>query len=195
MYINWQSRELNLKVVYYGPAMSGKTTNLESIHNSVDPSRRSTLISLKTHEDRTLFFDFLQLDLGRVGGLSPKIQLYTVPGQAYYEASRKLVLRGADGVVFVADSAQARIQDNAQAWRKMMEHLTSLGISPQTIPIILQCNKQDLPSAVPPETMRRTLRAESHLTFSAIAIRGSGVRETFKAITRQVMSSVQAQFA
>src|SRR5512135_1756022 len=105
MFINWQLRELNLKMVYYGPALSGKTTNLEQIHARVDPKRRSELVSLKTHEDRTLYFDFLQLELGKISGFTPKIHLYTVPGQTYYEASRKLVLRGADGVVFVVDSA------------------------------------------------------------------------------------------
>ncbi len=103
MHINWQQKELHLKVVYYGPALSGKTTNLEQIYARVDPSHRSEMVSLKTHEDRTLYFDYLQLELGKISGLTPKILLYTVPGQAYYEASRKLVLRGADGVVFVAD--------------------------------------------------------------------------------------------
>ena len=117
--------------------------------------------SLKTHEDRTLFFDFLQLELGRVGGLSPKIQLYTLPGQAYYEASRKLLLRGADGVVFVADSSEDHLQGNIQFWRKMLEHLTSLGMNPQTIPVVLQCNKQDLPNAVPAARSERARRNTS----------------------------------
>ncbi len=126
MLINWQSRQLNLKVVYYGPAMSGKTTNLEQIHARVDPNRRSELVSLKTSEDRTLFFDFMQLELGKICGLTPNIHLYTVPGQSYYEASRKLVLRGADGVVFVADSTAGRINENRKSWQDMIVHLEEL---------------------------------------------------------------------
>ena len=109
MFINWQRRELNLKIVYYGPALSGKTTNLEQIHARTNPERRGELISLKTNEDRTLYFDFLQLELGKIGSLTPKIHLYTVPGQTYYEATRKVVLRGADGIVFVADSSAQRL--------------------------------------------------------------------------------------
>jgi len=151
--------------------------------------------SLKTHEDRTLFFDFLQLELGRVGGLSPKIQLYTLPGQAYYEASRKLLLRGADGVVFVADSSEDHLQGNIQFWRKMLEHLTSLGMNPQTIPVVLQCNKQDLPNAVPAASLRTILRADGRQVFEAVAIRDTGVRETLKAITREVMALSKAQLA
>lgn len=116
MFINWQQRELNLKIVYYGPALSGKTTSLEQIHARITPARRSQLVSLKTHEDRTLFFDFLQLELGKIEGLTPKIHLYTVPGQTYYEASRKLVLRGADGVVFVVDSSENRLADSLISW-------------------------------------------------------------------------------
>src|SRR5512135_2889742 len=115
MFINWSSREFNLKVVYYGPAMSGKTTNLEQIYKRMDPRRRSDLVSLKTSEDRTLFFDFLQLELGKIAGLTPKIQLYTVPGQVYYEASRRIVLRGVDGLVFVADSAINRLNENLES--------------------------------------------------------------------------------
>ena len=118
MQINWQLRELNLKIVYYGPAMSGKTTNLEQIHARVDPAHRSDLVSLKTHEDRTLYFDFLQLELGKINNLTPKIHLYTVPGQSYYEASRRLVLRGADGVVFVANSAPECANANMVAWQE-----------------------------------------------------------------------------
>src|SRR5512141_1581578 len=123
MFINWSRRELNLKIVYYGPALSGKTTNLEQIYKRMDPKRRSEMVSLKTSEDRTLFFDFLQLELGKVAGLTPKIQLYTVPGQVYYEATRKLVLNGVDGVVFVADSQPGRLKDNLESWRGLHEHL------------------------------------------------------------------------
>ena len=123
MFINWQLRQINIKIVYYGPALSGKTTNLEQIHMKIDPSRRGDLVSLKTYEDRTLYFDFLQLELGKINGLTPKIQLYTVPGQAFYEASRRLVLRGADGVVFVADSQEERIDANIESLENLRINL------------------------------------------------------------------------
>ncbi len=194
MYINWQLRELNLKIVYYGPAMSGKTTNLEQIHARVPADRRSDLVSLKTHEDRTLFFDFLQLELGKISGLTPKLQLYTVPGQSYYEASRKLVLRGADGVVFVADADPTRISDNLTAWQDMKRHLKEMGIDPEDIPIVVQVNKQDLPGALSPEIYRSLLSlSKDQPVFGAIAIRQIGVFETLKAITQRVVGRLQQQ--
>jgi len=193
VYINWRSRELNLKVVYYGPAMSGKTTNLEQIHQRVDPQRRGELVSVKTHEDRTLYFDFLQLELGKIGGLTPKIHLYTVPGQTYYEASRKLVLKGADGVVFVADSSQRRFVDNQLAWHKMQEYLVDFGLNSDAIPIVVQFNKQDVMDAMPPQTMKMLLRMDGCPFYSATAIKGEGVLDTLKGITRGVLQFVQRQ--
>lgn len=193
MYINWQSRELNIKIVYYGPVLSGKTTNLEQIHAGVNPKQRTDLVSLKTHEDRTLFFDFMQLELGKIGGLSPKIHLYTVPGQAYYESSRRLVLRGADGVVFVADSSEDRLKSNLQSWRKMKEHLSSFGVAYGDIPLVLQCNKQDLPNSLDPAILKRLLRVDGYPTFGAVAIASQGVAETFKAIMQSVVNHVQHQ--
>ncbi len=187
MYINWQLRELNLKIVYYGPAMSGKTTNLEQIHARVPANRRSDLVSLKTHEDRTLFFDFLQLELGKISGLTPKLQLYTVPGQSYYEASRKLVLRGADGVVFVADADPARVSDNLAAWQDMKRHLKEMNISLADIPVVVQVNKQDLPGALSPEIYRSLLSLGGQVAIGAVAIRQIGVFETLKAITQRVV--------
>jgi signal recognition particle receptor subunit beta len=193
MQINWQLRELNLKIVYYGPALSGKTTNLEQIHARVDPQHRSDLISLKTREDRTLFFDFLELELGRINNLTPKIHLYTVPGQSYYEASRKLVLRGADGVVFVADSSPEFMHANKVAWNDMNLHLNSHGISLEHLPVVLQCNKQDLVCAVDPDTMKNLLNLYNIPTVSAVALRGAGVLETLKLITRGVLAHLQTQ--
>lgn len=193
MNINWRGREINLKIVYYGPAMSGKTTNLEQIYGHVDPHRRSEMISLKTHEDRTLFFDFFQLELGKIGGLTPKIQLYTVPGQTYYEASRRLVLRGTDGVVFVADSAPNRMQANLVSWQDLGHHLESYNLSMETIPVVVQCNKQDLPGALPAAVIQRALQTNGHHIIPASASRGEGVTDTFRAITMGVMSSVQKQ--
>jgi mutual gliding-motility protein MglA len=193
MNINWQLRELNLKVVYYGPALSGKTTNLEQIHARVDPQRRSELVSLKTHEDRTLFFDFLQLELGKIGGLQPRIQLYTVPGQSYYEASRKLVLRGADGVVFVADSDPERLQANLASWSDLQNHLEVYDMSMATVPVVIQCNKQDLTQALPPQYLKQELSTNGFPLVAAAALNGEGVFETLKAITRAVISRVQEQ--
>jgi signal recognition particle receptor subunit beta len=195
MFINWQLRQLNLKVVYYGPALSGKTTNLEQIHARIDPSRRSELISLKTSEDRTLFFDFLQLELGKINGLTPKIQLYTVPGQAYYEVSRKLVLRGADGVVFVADSGANRLNDNLDSWMNMKKHLVALGIPIQTLPLIVQLNKQDLPNAMPPQILIGTLNCQNYKTIPAVAMNGNGVFDTLKAIINGVVTHIQKEVA
>lgn len=193
MFINWQLKELNLKIVYYGPALSGKTTNLEQIFHKVDPSRRSELVSLKTHEDRTLYFDFLQLELGKISGLTPKIHLYTVPGQTYYEASRRLVLRGADGVVFVADSSAARITENLMSWRDMFSHLQTLGISPYRMPVIVQCNKQDLPDALEPQIIKRLLRLNGQPVFPAVAVKGQGVFDTLKTAINQVVRQIQQQ--
>ena len=195
MFINWQLRELNLKIVYYGPALSGKTTNLEQIHARVDPSRRGELISLKTAEDRTLYFDFLQLELGKISGLTPKIHLYTVPGQTYYEASRKLVLRGADGVVFVADSAANRVYDNLESWRGMRAHLQSLGVSPEEIPVVVQFNKQDLPNALNEASLKKLLHVNGRPTFPAIAIQGVGVFDTLKTAINLVVRNIQRELA
>ena len=195
MFINWQLRELNLKIVYYGPALSGKTTNLEQIHARVNPEKRGELISLKTAEDRTLYFDFLQLELGKISGLTPKIHLYTVPGQTYYEASRKLVLRGADGVVFVADSDASRVEDNLELWKNMKTHLSSFNIPLGDIPIVVQFNKRDLPNAVSPIALRSTLRLNGYPTFEAVATSGQGVFDTLKAIVNGVVTRVQREIA
>lgn len=195
MFINWQLRELNLKVVYYGPALSGKTTNLEQIHARINPEKRGELISLKTHEDRTLYFDFLQLELGKISGLTPKIHLYTVPGQTYYEASRKLVLRGADGVVFVADSAANRISDNLELWHNMKAHLHSLDLPLADLPIIVQLNKRDAPNALPVSFLRSTLRLNGYPTIEAVAAQGQGVFDTLKAIINGVITRVQREVA
>ena len=195
MHINWQLREINLKIVYYGPALSGKTTNLEQIHARIDPNRRSDLVSLKTQGDRTLFFDFLQLELGRIGTFTPKIQLYTVPGQSYYEASRRLVLRDADGVVFVADSSVDRLTANQESWNNMQYHLASFDIPMTNVPIIVQLNKQDLPTALPPNILQSVLHIHGLPVLPAAATRGDGVFDTLKMATRSVMAQVQREMA
>ncbi len=191
MFINWKLRELNLKIVYYGPAMSGKTTNLQYIHAHTNPKMRGELVSLKTREDRTIFFDFLQLELGEIKGLKPKFNLYTVPGQVLYEASRKLVLQGADGIVFVADSQMARLPDNIQSFKTMKRQLTELGLDPQRLPIVVQFNKRDLPGSAPVPVLSRLLASNGAPTFESVATEGRGVFETLKASINLVVSQVQ----
>jgi len=195
MLINWKLRELNLKVVYYGPAFSGKTSNLIYIHSRVDPEKRSNLVSLKTQEDRTLYFDFLQLELGKINGLTPKIHLYTVPGQAIYESSRRLVLRGADGVVFVADSSEQRRYDNLDSWKRMYDHLTSFGIYTPRFPTVVQFNKQDSPDAMNAEELSKELGVNGLPKFTSVAPEGTGVFETLKSIVGSVMSNLQRELA
>jgi mutual gliding-motility protein MglA len=195
MFINWQLRQLNLKIVYYGPALSGKTTNLEQIHARIDPARRGDLISLKTTEDRTLYFDFLQLELGKINGLTPKIQLYTVPGQAYYEVSRKIVLKGADGVVFVVDSGANRLNENLEAWLNMKKHIVALGLPIATLPVVVQFNKQDLPNALPTAVLTSSLSCHRYKSLTAIANTGQGVFETLKAIINGVVTNIQKEMA
>ncbi len=192
MFINRRKKELNLKIVYYGPALSGKTTNLQRIHAQTRPNLRGELISLKTREDRTVFFDYLMLELGAVAGLRPRFNLYTVPGQVYYASSRKLVLRGADGVVFVADSHPQRMKANREAMMDMQKYLQELGYNPATVPLVVQFNKRDLTTAMPIPALRSTLQLNGqHLCFEASAIQGQGVFDTLRAIIKKVMVQVQ----
>ncbi len=195
MFINWSRRELNLKIVYYGPALSGKTTNLEQIYRRMDSRRRSELVSLKTSEDRTLFFDFLQLELGKIAGLTPKIQLYTVPGQVYYEATRKLVLNGADGVVFVADSQPSRMRDNLESWRGLKEHLKSYNLSLSFMPLVIQMNKRDVSFPIAAELFQRQASSNGHPIIPAVAVDGTGVLDTLKAIVNSVVARVEQEMA
>jgi signal recognition particle receptor subunit beta len=191
MFINWAQGELNLKIVYYGPALSGKTTNLQYIHDRTPPHLRGQLISLKTQQDRTLLFDFLQLEVGQIHNLKPKFKLYTVPGQVYYAASRRLILQGADGVVFVADSQAGRMADNQESWYSMEQHLVEMGHNVKTFPIVVQFNKRDLPHAVPATLLRRPF--PNRPCFDAAAVSGEGVLETLKAAMAAVIAQVRKQ--
>lgn len=193
MFINWKLRELNLKIVYYGPALSGKTTNLQVIHARTNPRLRGDLVSLKTREDRTIFFDFLQLELGEIKGLKPKFNLYTVPGQVMYEASRKLVLQGADGVVFVADSQMSRLADDIQSFKTMQRHLAELGLDPEHTPCVVQFNKRDLPGLAPVPVLKRLFARNGTLWFESVATEGTGVFETLKATINLVVGQAQKQ--
>jgi signal recognition particle receptor subunit beta len=193
MFINAKLREISLKIVYYGPALSGKTSNLEYIHSKLKPEMRSDLISLKTREDRTIFFDFLQLEIGEIKGMKPKFHLYTVPGQTIYTASRKLVLQGADGVVFVADSQWNQLRENVVSLRSLDEHLFQLGYDPRNIPLVIQYNKRDLPNSAPITVLEARLGRNGIPHVESIATRGTGVFDTLKMIINTIMIKVQRE--
>lgn len=190
-FINYSAREINIKLVYYGPGLGGKTTNLQWVYNKTDPESKGKMISLATETDRTLFFDFLPLDLGTVKGFKTRFHLYTVPGQVFYDASRKLILKGADGVAFVSDSQEARMEANIESLKNLEKNLKEQGYDLKTVPYVLQFNKRDLPSAVPVEEMYRLLNYKGEPTFEAIATRGIGVFETLKAIAKLVLMDLK----
>jgi signal recognition particle receptor subunit beta len=186
-FINYAAREINCKIVYYGPGLGGKTTNLQYVYDRTNANSKGKLISLATETDRTLFFDFLPLDLGTVRGFKTRFHLYTVPGQVFYDASRKLILKGVDGVVFVADSQAARMDANVESLRNLDKNLKEHGFDLATIPYVLQFNKRDLPTAIPAEEMYRLLNIKGEPTFEATAPTGVGVFETLKAIAKLVL--------
>lgn len=190
--INFAAREINFKIVYYGPGMSGKTTNLLWVFQQVPQNRKGEMISLATEDERT-FFDFLPVDLGEVKGFKTRFHLYTVPGQVFYNASRKLILRGVDGLVFVADSAPNRLRANAESMRNLRENLAEHGVKAKDIPIVLQANKRDTPDALPVEMIQAVIDPDLRLAiFEAVATKGTGVFETLKALSRQVLSRIAA---
>ncbi|RIH85860.1 Mutual gliding-motility protein MglA [Meiothermus luteus] len=189
--INFAAREINFKIVYYGPGMSGKTTNLKWVFQQIPQNRKGEMVSLATEDERTLFFDFLPVDLGEVKGFKTRFHLYTVPGQVFYNASRKLILRGVDGIVFVADSAPNRLRANAESMRNLRENLAEYGIKLEDIPIVLQANKRDTPDALPVEMIQAVIDPERRFPiFEAVATTGMGVFETLKAVSREVLSRV-----
>ena len=190
-FINYAAREINCKLVYYGPGLCGKTTNLQFIYKKVDPATKGKLISLATESERTLFFDFLPLELGTVRGFKTRFHLYTVPGQIFYEASRKLILKGVDGVVFVADSQLERMEANIQSVEDMNIHLKEQGIDPLKIPLVMQYNKRDLPNIVPVDELQKALNPRNLAWFEAVAPEGTGVFETLKAIAKIVLQELQ----
>ncbi len=193
MFINWALQEINLKIVFYGPGMSGKTTNLEFIHSKLDPSLAGELVSLKTKEDRTIFFDFMQIEVGRIKGKKPKFNLYTVPGQVYYASSRKVILNGVDGLVFVADSQPHRMEANIETLLDLENNLKQDGQSLEEFPWVIQYNKRDLPGVESVETLEKKLNFFDVPYFEAIAVRGEGVFNTLKSIINNVVQHVQSQ--
>ena len=190
-FINYASREINCKIVYYGPGLCGKTTNLQYIYDSTSPTAKGKLISLATETDRTLFFDFMPLELGTVRGFKTRFHLYTVPGQVYYDASRKLILKGVDGVVFVADSQEERMDANIESLENLEENLKTQGYDLMQIPYVLQLNKRDLPSAVPVEELTAELLKKGEPVYEAVAADGTGVFDTLKAVAKQVLTELR----
>jgi signal recognition particle receptor subunit beta len=190
-FINYAAREINCKIVYYGPGLCGKTTNLQWIYDKTNPQAKGKLISLATETDRTLFFDFLPLDLGQVRGFKTRFHLYTVPGQVFYDASRKLILKGVDGVVFIADSQDARMEANAESLQNLDKNLKEQGYDLKTVPYVLQMNKRDLPTAIAAEDMYRQLNIKGEPTFEAVAMNGTGVFDTLKAVAKLVLTELK----
>ena len=186
-FINYASREINCKIVYYGPGLGGKTTNLQYIYDSTAPQAKGKLISLATETDRTLFFDFLPLDLGSVRGFKTRFHLYTVPGQVFYDASRKLILKGVDGVVFVADSQRERMDANVESLYNLESNLKQHGYDLLKVPYVLQLNKRDLPNVVPVRDLAAELLRKDEPVFEGVANRGVGVFDTLKAVAKQVL--------
>ncbi len=191
--INFALREVNVKLVYYGPGRSGKTTNLQMIHEKAPKGSIGEMMSIATETDRTLFFDFLPLDLGKVAGMNTKFQLYTVPGQVYYKATRKLVLQGADGVVFVADSQSNMMEENIQSLEDLEENLQENGLDINTIPLVLQWNKRDLENIFPVEELNEKVNRWNAPHFEAVAIKGDGVFPTLKALASVVIQKLNRE--
>ena len=192
--VNFTAREITCKIVYYGPGRSGKTTNLHYVYQRVPDQRRGRMVSLATQTDRTLFFDFLPIDLGQISGFTTRFQLYTVPGQVYYNATRRLVLQGADGVVFVGDSQARQLDENLESLQNLQSNLLEHGVDIRTMPLVLQYNKQDLPRELvltPPE-LDDALNFRGVPSFAADALHGSGVFETLKGISELVLKRLAA---
>jgi len=187
--VNFTAREITCKIVYYGPGRSGKTTNLQYVYAQVPADRKGRMVSLATQTDRTLFFDFLPLDLGTISGFTTKFQLYTVPGQVYYNATRKLVLQGADGIVFVADSQVRQLDENIESLQNLQANVLEQGVDIRTVPMVLQFNKQDLPGELilTPDELDDALNFRGVATFPADALHGRGVFETLKGVAAEVL--------
>ncbi len=190
-FINYSSREINCKIVYYGPGLCGKTTNLQHIYQKTNPDVKGKMISLATETERTLFFDFLPLALGEIRGFKTRFHLYTVPGQVFYDASRKLILKGVDGVVFVADSQIERMEANVESLDNLNVNLKEQGYDLDKVPYVIQYNKRDLPNAAPLEELQRLLNPQGAPEFGACATTGEGVFETLKATAKGVLADLK----
>jgi mutual gliding-motility protein MglA len=190
-FINYMAREINCKIVYYGPGLCGKTTNLQYIYERTNPEAKGKMISLATETERTLFFDFLPLSLGEIRGFKTRFHLYTVPGQVFYDASRKLILKGVDGVIFVADSQIERLEANQESIENLRTNLAEQGYSLEKIPYVIQYNKRDLPNVVPTEELRELLNPMTVPDYEANARVGTGVFDTLKAVSKLVLTELK----
>jgi hypothetical protein len=190
-FINYSSREINCKIVYYGPGLCGKTTNLQYIYNRTNPEAKGKMISLATETERTLFFDFLPLSLGEIRGFKTRFHLYTVPGQVFYDASRKLILKGVDGVVYVADSQIERMEANMESVENLRFNLQEQGYDLDKIPYVIQYNKRDLPNVAAVDEMRALLNPTNVPDFEAVSTTGQGVFDTLKAIAKLVLTELK----
>ena len=190
-FVNFATKEINCKIVYYGPGLSGKTTNIKWIYDHIKPENKGEMITLATETERTLFFDFVPIEVSNVKGFKVRFHLYTTPGQIIYQASRKLILKGVDGVVFVADSQEERHDANLDTLDDMLENLREYDIDIEEFPLVFQYNKRDLPNVLPVDVLRRDLNRWNRPDFEAVATKGIGVLETFKEITRQVLKKLK----
>lgn len=190
-FINYMAREINCKIVYYGPGLCGKTTNLQHIYERTNPDAKGKMISLATETERTLFFDFLPLSLGEIRGFKTRFHLYTVPGQVFYDASRKLILKGVDGVIFVADSQFERLEANLESMDNLRENMAEQGYDIDKVPFVIQYNKRDLPNVVELEELRTELNPNRVPDFEANARDGTGVFETLKAVSKLVLGELK----
>lgn len=191
-FINYAAREINCKIVYYGPGLGGKTTNLQYIYNQTNPQSRGKMVSLTGETERTLFFDFLPLNIGEIRGFTTRFHLYTVPGQHFYDASRRLVLQGVDGIVFVADSQVERMDDNIDSLKSLDVNMRDQGYDLRTLPFAFQYNKRDLPNPVPVKVLHDQLNTFDAEEFEAVAVNGIGVFDTLKAISKGILKSLRS---
>jgi signal recognition particle receptor subunit beta len=191
---NYSTKELTAKVVYYGPGLCGKTTNLQWVHEKLPIKNKGKMLSLATETDRTLFFDFLPIEIGTIRGMKTRIQLYTVPGQVFYNATRRMVLKGADAVCFVCDSQEAMLDANLESFENMRQNLEANEIDPDEIPVVLQYNKRDLPNALPIEILNERMNPRNYPFYEAIAVKGVGVEDTLKAVTKLVFKALSVRY-
>ncbi len=195
VFLNYTAMQMTAKIVYYGPGLCGKTTNLQRIHGKTAPRSRGEMVSLETEADRTLFFDLLPLDVGIIGGMKVRLQLYTVPGQVFYNATRRLVLKGVDGVVFVADSQVPAAEPNEESLSNLRQNLEELGLEPKSVPLVFQYNKRDLRNILPVDKLQQSLNPAGAPAFEAAAIHGVGVFETLKEISRLSLDAIRTKIA
>lgn len=190
-FVNYHTKEINCKIVYYGPGLGGKTTNIQYVYQKTSGEEKGKIISLNTENERTLFFDFLPLELGEIRGFKTRFHLYTVPGQVFYEASRKLILRGVDGIVFVADSQVEKMEANRESLEGLKRNLLEQGCDIQKIPLVMQWNKRDLPNTTAVEEMERSLNLWKSPSYQAVALKGQGVFDTLKTISKLVLMNIK----